>query len=130
MENIFSVLDDLKNQFGSYLVPGLLHAYVKETEDNIYIEYTIQSTEECVITYKHNLSLWGSGRNSFSWDEMIDMGYSPQDLEQISGETYPFIAADFFIANYIHGDATSLAMRTSIFTEEVFGILYNNHKKE
>lgn len=56
MEKTTPILEDLKQHFTTPLQLGLKTAHLIETEDLIFLEYSIQSTEDCLITYKYNIT--------------------------------------------------------------------------
>jgi hypothetical protein len=110
-----SIIEDLKRHFGDALNPGLLDVFIVESPEFEILEYTNQNTDECTITYRHDLRKWSD--NSYTEEEMLAKGFSKRDLEQIAEEE-PYSAVDHFLGEYMMGDVTTLLMITELFTEE------------
>ena len=121
MEKTSSILNDLKQHFTTPLQPGLKTAHLIETEDLIFLEYSIQSTEDCLITYKHNITHLFKDEKIYTIEYIFEKGLKAFGFNQNKidfGEIDAFLryqTYDLFHDKFISNNKEILPMITHMF---------------
>ena len=117
MQPPLSILNLLKQHFGEDLHPGLTKVMLTDTPEGLELVYELCETRDCTVTYRYKVYMWYTGDDTFTREEMQEMGWSEDALDQISDETM-FSEYEVFISNYVYGeDVVTLFMNTNLFTE-------------